>query len=198
MALEQIFSRISEDAKIEAEGILRAASDEEYKILDSAKKEAVLLKDNIIATSRAEAESAFQKELVNKRLTSQKELLEIKKRQMDNCFQEALDTLYNLDDDLYRNLVKKMLTKINFNQKAEIIFSSRDKGRISQEYLHKLNLHLKLLFSNDIRAGFILQTKELIIDNSWENVLASLRPDLEPKVAQTLFTPLDSEHPSGV
>lgn len=187
MALEQIFVKIFEDAKLEAENIVHTGLEEADKILASAVKEAALLKDKIIAASRSEGEFTFRKEVVSQRLRGQRELLKTKKIQLDNCFQDALDMLLNLDDNLYRNLIKNMLTKIDFKEEAEILFSTHDRTRISQDYIHKLNRHLKLSFSNDIKGGFILQTKELIMDNSLDNVLTSLRQDLEPKIAQILF-----------
>lgn len=187
MALEQILAQILADAKLEAESILRAASNEMDKILESAAKEAALLKDKIIATARSEEEFFFSKEIVARRLSAQKEILQVKKSQVDNCFSESLDMLLTLDDSLYRNLIKNMLTKINFKEEAEIVFSNYDRSRISQDYIHKINPHLKLSFADNIKGGFILKTKDLIIDNSLGNVLVSLRQDLEPKVAEILF-----------
>ena len=187
MALEQILVKISEDARGEAQSILDNALKSVDELLEEAKKEAGLLKDKIIATAQAEGEFAFRKEVIAKRLSAQKELLQAKKAQLDNCFHEALETLLNLDDATYRNLISNMLAKIDHKQEAEIIFSNSDKSRISQDYIHKTKPHLKLSFSDNIKGGFILKTKELNFDNSLDNILASLRQALEPKVAQILF-----------
>jgi len=187
MALEQIFAKISEDAKAEAHNILDLACREVDKILADANKEAAHLKDKIVTGARAEEEFNLRKENISQRLSAQKEILRVKKAELDNCFQQALEILLNLDDDLYRTLVKKMLLKINFKEKAEIIFSVPDRRRISQEYIHKLNSQLKLSFSDDIQGGFLLRTEELIIDHSLVNILGSLRQDFEPRVAQILF-----------
>lgn len=187
MALQQILTRISEDAKSEAQNIVASALKETDEIIQNIEKEASLLKDKIITTTRTEEEFIFRKEVIARRLMAQKDILKTKKSQLDNCFQEALNILLNLDEGLYRNLIKNMLTKINFKQEAEIIFSVHDKSRISQDYVHKIKPHLKLSFSDDMRGGFILKTKDLNFDNSLGNILASLRQELEPKVAGILF-----------
>lgn len=80
-----------------------------------------------------------------------------------------------------------MLSKIHLAEEAEIIFSPDDKPRISQEYIHKIKPHLKVSFSDNIQGGFILKTKELLIDNSLGSILANVHQGLEPKVAPMLF-----------
>jgi V/A-type H+-transporting ATPase subunit E len=187
MGIEGILLKISEDVKLEAERILADASKEAEDILKETEKEASLRKDKIIAVGRAEEEFAFGKEVVTTRLSAQKEALGKKRSQIDNCFNDALNGLLNLDVELYRRLIKGMLTKINFQEEAEIVFSTEDKSRINQDYVHNINRHLKLSFSDDIRAGFILKTKELIFNNSLDNILNDLRTELEPKVAEILF-----------
>jgi V/A-type H+-transporting ATPase subunit E len=187
MALEQIFAKISEDAKSEAHNILDIACREVDKILADAHKEAALLENKIITSARAEEEFNLRKENISQRLSAQKEILQVKKTGLANCFQQALEILLNLDDDLYRTLIKKMLLKINFKAEAKIVFSRCDQRRISQEYIHKLNPQLKLSFCDDIQGGFLLKTEELIIDHSLANILASLQQDFEPKLAQILF-----------
>ena len=187
MSLEQILSKISEDVQLEAENIIRAASRQADEISDQIGKEASLLKDKIIATGRAEAEFIFRKETISKRLEAQKEILKVKKHQLDDCFREVLAALIDLDDNLYRNLINNLLAEIDNKQEAQIIFSDHDKSRISQDYIRKINPHLKLSFSDDLAGGFILKTKELNFDNTLANLLDGMRQELEPEVAEILF-----------
>lgn len=187
MALEQIFTKILEDAKQEAQNILDTASKEAGDIIQMIEKEAAQLKDEIISTAKTEGELAFRKEVIAQKLNAQKDLLQSKRSRLDDCFKEAQEALVNLDDDLCSKLISNMLARINFKTEAEIIFSTRDKARIHQDYIRKTNPHLKLSFSDDIPDGFVLKTSELIVDNSLGNILTSLRAGLEPKVAQILF-----------
>lgn len=187
MALEQILTKILGEANQEAKSILDAALKEVGQILEEAKKEARALEDKIIAMGRQKEEFLFQKEVIAKRLEAQKTLLQIKRTLLTYCFQEASAKLHNLDYNSYRNFISNMLAKINFKEEAEIVFSDLDKSRITQDYIHKLNPHLKLSFNDNLKGGFIFKTKDLIIDNSLENILASSQPILEPQVAQILF-----------
>lgn len=187
MGLEQIFAKISEDAQREAQNIINSASGEASQILEDAKKEAALFKDGIIAASRSDEEFFFRKETIASSLVAKREILQTKKSLLDDCFSGALEEIINLDEGLYRNLIKGMLAKINFKEGAEIIFPIYDKGRISQDFIHKIDPHLELSFADNIQGGFIFKAKEFMIDNSLANILASLRPDLEPAVAGILF-----------
>lgn len=187
MALEQILKKISEDATKEVQVILTNASKEADETLKEIEKEASLLKDKIISKARAEEEFVFQKEVVARRLNARKEILKAKRTQLNNCFQDALDTLVTLNDALYKKLIISMLTKLDVREDAEIMFSTKDKSRITEDNIHKVNPHLELSFSYDITGGFILKTKELNFDNSLENILAGLRQDFEPMAAEILF-----------
>jgi vacuolar-type H+-ATPase subunit E/Vma4 len=187
MALEQILDKISEEANQEAKSILEDASKKVGQILEEARKEAVLLKDKTISTGKAKEEFFCQKEVIAKRLESQKNLLQIKRTLLNYCFQEALRTLHNLDYSSYRNFISNMLAKINLKEEAGVVFSNSDKSRIAQDYIHEINPRFELSFSDKVKDGFILKTKDLIIDNSLQNILAGLQQILEPQVAQILF-----------
>jgi len=190
MALEQILSGILEEAGQEAENIIASALKEKSSILQEIEKEAHLLREEIIERARCEREFVYRKDMVAKKLQAQKDILQVKKSQLDTCLGEVQEALLNLDAPLYRNLIRNMLSQIQLKQEGEIIFSDHDKPRISQDYIHKINPHLKLSFADNIQGGFIVKTKELVIDNSLGSVLANLRPTLEPKVAQILFKEL--------
>ena len=187
MALEQILARIIEEARQQAQDIIDSTLKEKNSIIQEIEKEANLLRQDIIDRGRSEGEFFYRKEVIAKKLKAQKGILQAKKSQLDICFQEGLETLFNLDTPLYRHLISNMLSQIHLKEEAEIIFSHHDKTRLSQDYIHKINSHLKLSFADNIQGGFILKTKELLIDNSLDSILASLRQNLEPKVAQILF-----------
>ncbi|PIP20243.1 MAG: hypothetical protein COX40_05815 [Candidatus Omnitrophica bacterium CG23_combo_of_CG06-09_8_20_14_all_40_11] len=187
VALEQIFTRILEDARLKAENIIDNALKEESNIIQEIEKEANLLRQDIIARALADGEFVYRKEVIGKKLKAQEAVLQEKRFQLDNCFREAQDALFNLDSHLYRNLISNMLSKIHLEGEAEIVFSPDDKPRISQDYIHKINPRLKLSFTDNIRGGFILRTKEFLIDNSLGSILANVRQSLEPKIAQILF-----------
>ncbi len=187
MALEQIFTRILEDARLQAQNIIDNALKEKSSILQEIEKEANLLREEIIDRARSEGEFVYRKEVIDKKLQAQKDILQVKKSQLDICFEEAREALFNLDTPLYRNLISNMLSQIHLKEEAEIIFSCADKPRLSQDYIHKINSHLQLSFADNIQGGFIVKTKELVIDNSLGSILADVRRNLEPKVAQLLF-----------
>lgn len=187
MALEQIFARILDDANLEARDIIDAALEEANIIIQQAEKEATALKQRMVDEGRQELESISRKEIVTKRLIAQKDILQVKKSQLDSCFQAALDALMNLNDSLYCNLINNMLAKIDLKDEAEIIFSTHDRPRINQGDIRKANPNLKLSFTDDIQGGFILKTKDLIIDSCLANILNNLRWNFEPKVAEILF-----------
>lgn len=94
MALEEIFSRILADAKCEAGNIIDNALKEKNSIIQEIEKEANLLRQDIIARARSDGEFAYRKEVIDKKLKAQKAILQAKRSQLDNCFQEAEDSLF--------------------------------------------------------------------------------------------------------
>ena len=187
MALEQIFAKIKEDAGNEAKAILEMASKEADSIIRSAEEEAAHQKERTVAEASAELEFALHKEVISKKLSIQKEVLRIKKAEIDKCFEDALNILFALNDIRYRELIKNMLSEIHVAEDAEIIFSARDQSRITADFIRSIKPNLKMSFSDSIKGGFILKTSELIMDNSLDNLLGNIRETLEPSVAGILF-----------
>lgn len=190
MPLDQIFSKIIEQATAEAAAITETATKEVRRIISDGEKEAQLHKERAIAQYRETEEFLLRKKLTAQKLAARKHILQVKKDVMDECFKEAVQQLVNLNKNDYKKLISGMLAAISVKDAAELIFSIKDKPLINPGYVRSANPDLnvkKISFSEDIKAGFIFKTDKIRIDNSLETIVASMREKLEPEVGKILF-----------
>lgn len=89
MALEAILKHILNDANIEAEGIIRKATEEALRIIREGKIEAEKLYQDNIDKEKALCEKQRQKVIVNARLEAKKDLLLTKQELIDSVFKKV-------------------------------------------------------------------------------------------------------------
>jgi vacuolar-type H+-ATPase subunit E/Vma4 len=188
MALDNILNKIDENASFKAKDIENKARAQAQGIINKAEAEAEQLKVEIVKQESSRIDGVLQRTIVSARLKSKGEILEHKREKVDACFNKALEGLIHLEDDLYRRLIGNMLSELNFKGKAEVVFSDNDKSRINADFVRGINPELALVFSDELRAGFILKGKGVRFDNSFEKILASRYQALEPAVAKILFS----------
>lgn len=197
MSLEKIIERIEHDAQAQIDEIKNKASAEADRIIQSAKEEAESFRAQALEGARKEAEQRKQRLISSANLEFRKELLAEKQNAIDSAFQEAIDTLLNMEDAEYKRVIKKMIMSSVQTGDEEIVLSKRDKARLNNDFLNEVNSQLakdgkkgNLTISEDtyeISGGFILRRGSIEINNSFESLFKSSRDDLESEVAKLLF-----------
>ncbi len=193
MSLERIKAHILEQAKSEAEQLLKAA------------KEGLELRLSRARTSfREEMErrlNALDKELKEEntralsalRVKNQLKLLELKNQLIEDIFQRVLNHLLSLPAEDYLALLEGWINRLELKEKSYLRLSPEDAKRIGQELVRRINSSKKgEILSLDpepapIKGGFILKTKKFEIDNSVETVLKQLKETSIPELAKELF-----------
>jgi V/A-type H+-transporting ATPase subunit E len=197
MSLEKIIERIKQDAQAQVDEIKDNASKEAGKILQNAGDEANSYKAQALENAKAEAQQRKQRLISSANLEFRKEILAEKQNTIDLAFQEAVNTLVQMNDEEYRQTIKRMLISSVQTGDEELVLSVRDKARINENFLKDVNKELvkarkkgNLKISKDtynILGGFVLRKGNIEINNSFESLFKSFRDDLEAEVSKVLF-----------
>ena len=197
MSLEKIIEHIKQDAQVQVDELKDKASKEAGKILQNAGDEANSYKAQALENAKAEAQQRKQRLISSANLEFRKEILAEKQNAIDLAFQKAVNTLTQMNDEEYRQTIKKMLISSVQTGDEELVLSVRDKARINENFLKDVNKELvkarkkgNLKISKDtynILGGFVLRKGNIEINNSFESLFKSFRDDLEAEVSKVLF-----------
>lgn len=193
MSLERVKAQILEDARKEAEALIRTAREGLQNKLERARLSLREdLEERLTLLSR-ELQEEKRRALSNLQASYDLELLSLKNHIIDRLLGQALDRILSLPRGEYLTLLESWLRNTNIREKAELRLSSRDMKDIGPELVKKINesvqadlLHLSTS-PIDIRGGFVLVTKDFEVDRSLDTLLRHLREELAPVVAEKLF-----------
>jgi V/A-type H+-transporting ATPase subunit E len=195
MPLEKIVERIKKDAKVRATEIIKKGEAEAEKLKRETKKELESLKDRMIGSGEAEARDLKRQMLAMARLEARNSLLQAKQRLLEEVFQQAKQKLLKMPRSEYEELLYRMVVSVASGGE-EIILSEEDRERLGKNWLSRVNSELakqgkralKLAAKNrPINRGFILSHEGVEINYSFEELVASIREEIEPKIIQLLF-----------
>ncbi|MDI3481487.1 MAG: V/A-type H+/Na+-transporting ATPase subunit [Tepidanaerobacteraceae bacterium] len=195
--IEKIKERIIEEAQQKQRDMLDKARTEADKILKDATSQVEEIKRQYQQKAQRLAEEEKRKILSMAELEERKRLLAAKQQIIDDVFEKARQELENMPDDEYLNFMQAMILKTATSGDEEIIVNEKDKNRVTPEFLSNINEQLKkkgkigkLRFSSETRpiiGGFILKSREMEINSSFDAIIKSQREDLETEISKRLF-----------
>jgi V/A-type H+-transporting ATPase subunit E len=183
---EGTVNNILGEAKKQAEVIMNKAQLQANEKAESIRKKAIndSLEKVKIANSMAELEMRKSKLLTKQNI-------------INEVFSKVLDRLSSLDGEEYEKLILNMLLSAIETGDEEVVLSSNRKSKMSEGFINKVNQSLVSVGKKgnvklsdktaDIIGGFILMSKGVEINNSFEALIRLNRDEIEPKVAQILF-----------
>lgn len=195
--LENLTSKIIEDAELKAENIIKEAKSKEVEIIskriEAAKKAAATMTEN----ANMEAKSMIDRALSKAELEVRNRKLFAKQQVMDKVFEEAEKRLSKINLETFQEFVKTSILALDIDGDEKIIMSLDDKAKLPQDFLEKLNKALvsagkkgNMEFSDETRnlnGGYILAKGGIEINNSFKSMISSLRDELEYGVNKILF-----------
>ncbi|MBW9155165.1 V-type ATP synthase subunit E [Clostridium tagluense] len=195
--LENLSSKIVEDASIKAEAILKEAKDNGALIIENKVKGAKELELQMLEKAKIEAITVKQRIISNAKLTVRNEKLVAMQKMIDKVFAKSLENLLVMGENEYLELVKKYLLSMPIAGDEEIILPGKYKSIMSKDYLSQINTGLKAAGKigeiklseqpRDINSGFIVLKNGIEINNTFESLVNSLRAELEPEIVEELF-----------
>lgn len=197
MAIKDIKAKIISDAEIEANKIINEATNKAKEIKEEAEKEARDIKSKILKRINQEILFKKGKIITEANLEAKKTILLEKIKIIDETFNKALENIMNLDDEPYRNFIKKIILD-NIDKGDETIFiSTLDKDRITKDFIQEINYNLEAKSKKgninlssyylQIKGGVIIGLNNVKKNSSLELIFKKVREELEIKISQYLF-----------
>jgi V/A-type H+-transporting ATPase subunit E len=197
MAIKDIKAKIISDAEIEANKIIDEATNKAKEIKEEAEKEGRDIKSKILKRINQEILFKKGKIITEANLEAKKTILLEKIKIIDETFKKALENIMNLDDEPYRNFIKKIILD-NIDKGDETIFiSTLDKDRITKDFIQEINYNLEAKIKKgninlsssylQIKGGVIIGLNNVKKNSSLELIFKKVREELEIKISQYLF-----------
>ena len=193
-SINNLTSKIIEDAEDKKEVILSEAEKDSKKILNKKIEEAKIAEKIIIEKAEREAASRKERIISNAQLQGRNEKLKAKQEIISEVFEEAIKSLCGLREEDFINFLKKFILSNEITGEQKIILNNEGRKIISNAVLSEINKELKqkvnIILSDEIRnfkGGFILEKDGIEINNTFEALVDSLKDDLSQEVARKLF-----------
>jgi V/A-type H+-transporting ATPase subunit E len=193
---QQVVEKILDDAKAEAQIIIKEAEEKESAEQAKLSKQLQEYKKQTEILAQKAAKDEESHILAAARMEIAKEFLAEKRKILDEVFTQARKQLQNLPDDQYRNLITKLLLETVETGDEEVIVD-KNEYRIDQQFIDQINQKLSssekanLRLSQDradIEGGFILRRGKIKTNVSFDVLLAHARKELEIELAKDLFS----------
>lgn len=194
---EKIKEKIIADARERAEKIIEAARIEAQGIIKHAEKQA--FQRVAIMTEKAKEDAALYKRRAQAagEMEIKKNILKTRQDTIDEAFAIALERIAELPDDKYSRFLEEILLNAARDEEGELILNSKDKQRLGQQFIDRMNAKFRSLGRNAVlklsaddlnsRGGFVIRYGDMEINCTLEVMLNMERPNLEAGVAAILF-----------
>lgn len=193
-SINNLTSKIINDAKDKKEVILSEAETEGKKIIDKKIEEAKAAEKILIEKAEIEAVSRKERIISNANLSARNEKLKAKQEVISEIFKSSTEALCCLSADDFKNFVKVAILNSNITGEHKIILNNEGKKIISEAELLEINKELKskasIVLSKEtgkFKGGFILEKDGVEINNTFEALVDSVKDDLSQEVARELF-----------
>lgn len=193
--LEKITEQIREEARIASEQELKKTREEVEQINEEGLQNREALKASFVSQTNSQVELLLGRGEALAALQKRKILLKAKQETIEDVIKNAKEMILNLPDNEYFDLLLKMLNRYAKAEAGSILFSPRDKQRVTESFLKELEQRSITLAgeSEKIDGGFILVYGDIEENCSFEALLAASKEELQDRISTLIFTNSDSE-----
>lgn len=190
--LENLTSKILEDAQSQAQDIAKAAEVQAREIMDKAAAEAKAEVQHILAEGEAEAKHRAEQLVLGKTLEIRDRNLEARQQMLERVFDEALYRLDNLPKEQFLKFLTDYLKQIDITDEEIILpkkYGITDLSEINAA-LKKAGKNGNLTLSKDSRdisGGFVLVSGGVEENNTFKALINYRRYTLESEVLGILY-----------
>ncbi|MDO5725168.1 MAG: V-type ATP synthase subunit E [Tissierellia bacterium] len=180
--LDNIISKLTENAKEEAAKIAEKSKNTCSEIISKKVEEATSIKTQILNEANKDAERILERAESDARLKSRDKVLKAKEEVLDRVFDKTKELLRDLDDEKYLEFFKKIINEVEPEKDAEIILQ---KGRL--ELIKKDFSNLNINEEKYLNSGFIIKEENRIYNYNFDEMVDYQRTDFESELAKELF-----------
>ncbi len=194
--LDKIVEQILEEAENESKTILEDANKKAELIIADAKKEAEKIKANSDEKISMEKLSGENRAKSSADLKKRQTVLKAKQEIINDIISKAHESLINMEDEKYFEMMEKIVDKSVLPKDGQIVFSERDSKRLPKDFEKKVSDIAKkhggsLALSDknaDIDGGFILVYGGIEENCSISAMFSANKENMADKVNSLLFT----------
>lgn len=195
--INNLTSKIMDDAKLKASSIMDEAKQEETKIVSKKVDEAGRLKANMLEKAKEEGERKKERVLSSAKLEVRNNKLAAKQEMINLVFEESIEKLSDMSSEDFLKFMKASILEAEISGTETLVVSEDFKGAVTEEVLKEINDALvrsgkkgKLVLASDsrkVKPGFIIEKQGIELNYTFEALVDSLREELLGEVANALF-----------
>ena len=196
--LDNLTSKIISDAEVKKKEILNDANVKADIIIKNKIEEANKKASSILEKAKLESTTIKERVASKTELEVRNKKLAAKQQVIEQVFEKAKVKLQAMSSEKLGEFIRNSIMNLNIDGNEEIILNVNDRGRLPVTFLEDINKELSamgklgnLTFGErdyTIDGGFILSKNGIEINNSFEELVNSLKYDLEYEVGKILFT----------
>lgn len=196
--LDNLTSKIIKDAEVKKTEILNEANIKSDAIIKNKIEEAKIKASSILEKASIESKIIRNRIISKNDLEIRNKKLEAKQKVISSVFDTAKKNLENMNFKDFTKFFKSAIYYLDLNGDEEIILSENDKAKLPSDILQEINNELKaknklgnLTYSNKsykVHGGFIISKKGIEINYSFEELVDSLKYELEFEIGKILFS----------
>lgn len=190
MSIENITSKITDDAKREADQILDEARRTAKAIEDEAKANADKIRHSVGRDGAKEKEKIISRRQAVADIDSRKLILQAKRELMDQCFDDALKKLVSMDEKEYVPFLEGIVRKSGLTE-GEIILNKKDHAAVGEQLLKRLNADGKKFTiaeeDGSFEGGLMIRSGSVYLNGTAESYIDEARETMAREVSEVLF-----------
>jgi len=187
MALQDILNKIQKETDDKVQKLDEEHAEKIKKLESEFSKKKKAAEDDMSKRVDTSIKKIHEKTEMLAKMEAKNELLKNKRDLIESVFVEAIEKLKESED--YQDILVSLLNQTDISDSDVEVVPAKGKEKETEQAIKKSGKKYKLAGkSTNILGGFILQTKTIEIDNSFESIIGrELRSDLELEIAKVLF-----------
>lgn len=194
--LNNLTSKILEDAKAKANSLIEEARSEEAKIIEKKRKEANEIKNSMIEKAKLEAVVREERILSSAQLKVRNEKLKAKGQIVEKVLTLSKEKLRSMTEENFKKFLKNYVLVMDIDGDEEIIVPDKYKNSL-EEYIAEIN---NLISSKGkigqltlhkgerkVEEGFIVFKNGIENNVTFDNLISFRRDELEQEIVKMLF-----------
>jgi len=184
MALQDIIESIEVDTKKNIEHIEQERDTTISQIKEEGSIKFTLKRKELLDKAEIVGKKIIEKAIFNVLSETNDEIDRKKLRAINEAYLRAEKKLANLEKDEYFSLMENLWFKINQRDNLEI-FIADNKEKETKDFFLSKEIQVSGVINS--KGGFVVKTKELEINNTFEAIIDNLRKKTEIEVVEMLF-----------
>jgi len=187
MALKDIINTITDEAKAEAEKIKQEGKKKIEAIEEESRQKIKTEEKKIDDSIEKEAQKVVDRAAFESNIKERNKIVSLKQEIVDEVFDKVLEKIKELGDNEYSAVMKKLIADLP-EVESGYITPIAGKEDLTRKALQDSGKNYSISDSSiEGAGGFVFKSKDIEVDNRFEELLKGLREELEIEISNKLF-----------